>query len=272
VSQIRPEERVPSKRRPVWAREVPTAVWPPGSTRRSAPHGPCEAVRRRATSLGERLKPGCDACSPTRPPERCLAWSAPARPSPTQVRSTSATSSRTASASASTLRDYDSIFRNHVVPHLMPERVEHWAAHEIDPDRRLRPGRSDLPHRRVHGSPPRRTHRTSLARRRLPRINDPGPSELHGRPPDVPEVRPRSAPSRWHPKSPRLSHASASAAAARSASTPSAPASSASPTSAASKSEWATPTSRERCNTSTTSHARRTRPCSVRRSPPISRA
>jgi hypothetical protein len=45
----------------------------------------------------------------------------------------------------STLRDYDSIFRNHVLPllgpilleNLTPERVEHWAAHEIDPDRRL---------------------------------------------------------------------------------------------------------------------------------------
>ena len=45
----------------------------------------------------------------------------------------------------STLRDYDSIFRNHVIPHLgdvlledlTPERVEHWAAHEIDPERRL---------------------------------------------------------------------------------------------------------------------------------------
>lgn len=43
----------------------------------------------------------------------------------------------------STLRDYDSIFRNHVVPHLgeiqledlTPERVERWAAHEIDPTR-----------------------------------------------------------------------------------------------------------------------------------------
>jgi integrase len=43
----------------------------------------------------------------------------------------------------STLRDYDSIFRNHVRPHLAdvgledltPERVERWAAHEIDPER-----------------------------------------------------------------------------------------------------------------------------------------
>src|SRR5690242_14004495 len=42
----------------------------------------------------------------------------------------------------STLRDYDSIFRNHVLPHLgdvrledlTPERVERWAAHEIDRD------------------------------------------------------------------------------------------------------------------------------------------
>src|SRR5262245_46502657 len=41
----------------------------------------------------------------------------------------------------STLRDYDSIFRNHVLPHLgsihledlTPDRVERWAAHEIDP-------------------------------------------------------------------------------------------------------------------------------------------
>jgi integrase len=45
----------------------------------------------------------------------------------------------------STLRDYDSIFRNHVLPHLgeialedlTPERVERWATHEIDPNRRL---------------------------------------------------------------------------------------------------------------------------------------
>jgi integrase len=45
----------------------------------------------------------------------------------------------------STLRDYDSIFRNHVLPHLgsipledlTSDRVEHWAAHEIDPDRGL---------------------------------------------------------------------------------------------------------------------------------------
>jgi integrase len=45
----------------------------------------------------------------------------------------------------STLRDYDSIFRNHVLPHLgeialedlTSERVERWAAHEIDPNRRL---------------------------------------------------------------------------------------------------------------------------------------
>src|SRR4051794_20109008 len=45
----------------------------------------------------------------------------------------------------STLRDYDSIFRNHVLPQLAdirledltPERVERWAANEIDPDRQL---------------------------------------------------------------------------------------------------------------------------------------
>jgi integrase len=45
----------------------------------------------------------------------------------------------------STLRDYDSIFRNHVVPHLgsihledlTPDRVERWAAHEIDPHRQM---------------------------------------------------------------------------------------------------------------------------------------
>jgi integrase len=45
----------------------------------------------------------------------------------------------------STLRDYDSIFRNHVLPHLgdvrledlTPDRVERWAATEIDPDRRM---------------------------------------------------------------------------------------------------------------------------------------
>jgi integrase len=43
----------------------------------------------------------------------------------------------------STLRDYDSIFRNHVLPHLStipledltPDRVGRWAAHEIDPHR-----------------------------------------------------------------------------------------------------------------------------------------
>src|SRR3954468_11277275 len=45
----------------------------------------------------------------------------------------------------STLRDYDSIFRNHVLPHLgtihledlTPDRVERWAAHEIDPNRQM---------------------------------------------------------------------------------------------------------------------------------------
>src|SRR5919109_112982 len=45
----------------------------------------------------------------------------------------------------STLRDYQSIFRNYVLPHLgdvaledpSAERVERWAAVEIDPDRRL---------------------------------------------------------------------------------------------------------------------------------------
>src|ERR687896_2682619 len=45
----------------------------------------------------------------------------------------------------STVRDYDSIFRNHVLPclgavrleDLTPERVERWAATEIDPDRRM---------------------------------------------------------------------------------------------------------------------------------------
>jgi integrase len=45
----------------------------------------------------------------------------------------------------STLRDYDSIFRNHVLPHLgsirledlTPESVELWAAHEIDPNRQM---------------------------------------------------------------------------------------------------------------------------------------
>jgi integrase len=45
----------------------------------------------------------------------------------------------------STLRDYDSIFRNHVLPHLgtihledlTPDRVERWAAYEIDPHRQM---------------------------------------------------------------------------------------------------------------------------------------
>src|SRR4051794_40478473 len=45
----------------------------------------------------------------------------------------------------STLRDYDSIFRNHVLPHLAeirledltPERVERWATSEIDPHRQM---------------------------------------------------------------------------------------------------------------------------------------
>jgi integrase len=45
----------------------------------------------------------------------------------------------------STLRDYASIFRNHVLPHLgeipledlTAERVERWAASEIDPDRQM---------------------------------------------------------------------------------------------------------------------------------------
>jgi integrase len=45
----------------------------------------------------------------------------------------------------STLRDYDSILRNHVLPRLgeialedlTPDRVENWAAHEIDPTRQM---------------------------------------------------------------------------------------------------------------------------------------
>jgi hypothetical protein len=45
----------------------------------------------------------------------------------------------------STIPDYDSIFRNHVLPHLgeialedlTAERVERWAATEIDPDRQM---------------------------------------------------------------------------------------------------------------------------------------
>jgi hypothetical protein len=45
----------------------------------------------------------------------------------------------------STLRDYDSMFRNHILPHLgeipledlTAERVERWGATEIDPDRQL---------------------------------------------------------------------------------------------------------------------------------------
>ena len=45
----------------------------------------------------------------------------------------------------STLRDYDSIFRNHVIPHvgsihledLTADRVERWAAHEIDAHRHM---------------------------------------------------------------------------------------------------------------------------------------
>jgi hypothetical protein len=64
---------------------------------------------------------------------------------PTPAPSISASSSTTASAKSSTLRDYDSIFRNHVLPHvgdielddLTADRVEYWAAHEIDPDHRL---------------------------------------------------------------------------------------------------------------------------------------
>jgi hypothetical protein len=43
------------------------------------------------------------------------------------------------------VRDYDSILRNHVLPHLgvimleelTLDRVEHWAAHEIDPRRQM---------------------------------------------------------------------------------------------------------------------------------------
>jgi hypothetical protein len=45
----------------------------------------------------------------------------------------------------STPRDYDSIFRDHVLPHLgairledlTPERVERWAARDLDPHRQL---------------------------------------------------------------------------------------------------------------------------------------
>ena len=71
--------------------------------------------------------------------------SAPARPSPTPAPSTSATSSTTASASrrrcATTTRSSATTScrtsATIALEDLTPERVEHWAAHEIDPDRRL---------------------------------------------------------------------------------------------------------------------------------------
>jgi hypothetical protein len=57
------------------------------------------------------------------------------------------------------------------------QRVERWAAHEIDP--------SPPPSR----PPPRRAHRSALARRRLRRLSNPSQGELHERPPHVAEVR-----------------------------------------------------------------------------------
>ena len=177
--------------------------------------------------------------------------------------------------------------------------------HGARPSRRLRAGRGDLPHRRLHRPAPGRARRAALARRRLRRLGDPRPSELHQRPPHVAEVRqgplsPDGAEGRGGPRAarparvlhgrrrPRLrrhrrrlprrlralqalpSGARASRRSGRSASTTSAtrsaPASSAWPTSAASRSGWATRTSRRRCSTSTTCRARRTPRSSARRS------
>ena len=171
--------------------------------------------------------------------------------------------------------------------------------HGARPSRRLRPGRRDLPHRRLHRPPPRRARRPPLARRRLPRLGHPSPSELHERPPHLAEVRqgplrpdgtegrrgprpPRPARVLHRRRRPRLlrhrrrlprrlsalealpSRARTSRPPRRSASTTSATRSaresSASPTSAESRSGWATPTSRRRCSTSTTSRAHRTPP------------
>jgi hypothetical protein len=158
----------------------------------------------------------------------------------------------------STLRDYASIFRNYVLPHLgdvalenlTAERIERWAAIEIDPDRRLANRNREkaitvfhgvmerarklyrLPTNPVAdvekprtasrteinvfspeevmallraadseqdaaiyltaaftGLPPGRADRAALARRRLRRLGDPRPRELHERPPHDAEVR-----------------------------------------------------------------------------------
>ena len=163
--------------------------------------------------------------------------------------------------------------------------------------RRVRAGRRDLPHRRVHRPAPGRARRAALARRRLPRLGDPRPSQLHQRPPDLAEVRQgplgpdggqgrrgardgsasaSTSPTRTTSSSPASSAATSTAprspsateprsseprsgrSASTTSATPSARGSSASPTSAASRSGWATRTSRRRCSTSTTSRARRT--------------
>ncbi len=255
----------------------------------------------------------------------------------------------------STLRDYASIFRNHVLPHLgdlrledlTPDRVERWAATEIDPNRRManrtrektitvfhgvmeraralppagEPGRGrreatngvtdgdpgllarggdgarssgrrrsgcrDLPHGGVYGHAPGRAPRAAMARRRLPRLGDPRPDELHERASDVAEVRQgplgpdgaegrrdarpcratRAFRRRGRPGVPRdhrrpsrrfgaIARRSSSPGCVRCASTTSgirsARASLVSPTYGGSRSGWDTRTSRRRCSTSTT--------------------
>ena len=166
----------------------------------------------------------------------------------------------------------------------------------------LRAGRRHLPDRGVHRAAPRRARRAALARRRLRRRGDPRPRELRRRRADDAEVRQACAPCRWRRTSPRRSPGSASAATATSdddlvflgvaggyldalrAAPPLRPGAQARrpaaaalprpaphvrhaddrarPTSAACRSGWATPTSRRRCSTCTTSRATTTPPWS----------
>ncbi len=59
------------------------------------------------------------------------------------------------------------------------------------PRRRVRAGRRDLPHRRVHRPAPRRARRAALARRRLRRVARARLRLLRRRPPHVTQERPR---------------------------------------------------------------------------------
>ncbi len=137
--------RFEGKRRPVWrakyrlpdGRQVKKTLGPAWTARGRPPAG--YFTRRTAEAwLRATLARGGGG-------HACRAWSAPARRSRDACAEYLRYIEQDRQRKPSTLRDYDSIFRNHVLPHLgdvrledlTPERVERWAAHEIDPDRRL---------------------------------------------------------------------------------------------------------------------------------------